>query len=48
MKKKGIRGSSNVVVGALFEARFQGVAIEFELVELLLQLAHGVHESRSF
>lgn len=42
------RDGVGVGVGAFFEARFQAVAIEFELVELLLELPHGVHESGSF
>ena len=37
-----------VGVGAFFEAGFEAVTIEFELVELLLELPHGVHESGSF
>lgn len=37
-----------VGVGTLFETGFQAVAIEFELVELLLELPHGMHESGGF
>lgn len=35
-------------VGAFFEDRLQDVAIEFKLVELFLELSHGMHKSGSF